>query len=282
MSPGRVLVVNADDYGLTEGVSRAVLRGHREGIVTSTSALVVAPAFADTAYWLADVPTLGVGAHLAVVGEDPPVLSAAEVPTLVDRRGRLDLSWRAFLPRLAAGRVDLADVEREFEAQLRMLASHGVHPTHVDTHQHVHLWPSLGRLVVELARRHRIPAVRVTRSAKRSPVAAGVRALARRLEERARTAGLAFPTASAGFDEGGRLTLDALVATVERLAATGASSAELGLHPGEHGDADLGRYRWGYRWGDELDAVTNPAARAAVERAGFRLGTYADVVPVGG
>ncbi|MDP9418579.1 MAG: ChbG/HpnK family deacetylase, partial [Actinomycetota bacterium] len=79
----RLLIVNADDYGLTAGVSRGILRAHREGIVTSTSVLAVAPGFATTVGWLGESPQLDVGAHLAAVGEDPPLLSAAEIPTLV-------------------------------------------------------------------------------------------------------------------------------------------------------------------------------------------------------
>jgi chitin disaccharide deacetylase len=96
-----LLIVNADDYGLTEGVSTAILRAHRDGIVTSTSVLAIAPAFDRTSGWLAEAPTLGIGAHLALVGEDPPVLTAREIPTLVDGRGRLAMSWRTFLPKAA-------------------------------------------------------------------------------------------------------------------------------------------------------------------------------------
>ncbi len=66
-----------------------------------------------------------------------------------------------------------------------------------------------------------------------------------------------------------------LLACLRALGASGAASAELGLHPGEHDDEDLARYRWGYRWGDELDALCAPEARRAVERAGFGLGSYA-------
>ena len=84
----KLLIVNADDYGLTEGISRGILRGHRDGIITSTSALVRGPAYPTVSGWPADVPSLGVGVHLAAVGEDPPLLSAAEIPTLVGRRGR--------------------------------------------------------------------------------------------------------------------------------------------------------------------------------------------------
>jgi predicted glycoside hydrolase/deacetylase ChbG (UPF0249 family) len=273
----RLLIVNADDYGLTDGVCRAIVRAHQDGIVTSTSALAVGPAFARNARLLDDVPQLGVGVHLAAVGEDPPLLSAAEIPSLVDRRGRFDLSWRRFLPRAFAGRVDVEDLERELTAQFDAVtgALPGRAVTHLDTHQHLHLWPPFGRLLVAMAGRHRVPAVRVTRSLGRSLRGRGVNALAARFARTAATAGLHTTARFAGFDEGGTLAPDALVRTIDALGATGAVSAELGLHPGEHEDPDLGRYEWGYRWGDELDALVSPAARAAVARNGFTLGSYA-------
>ncbi|MGQ0617811.1 MAG: ChbG/HpnK family deacetylase [Acidimicrobiia bacterium] len=274
----RLLIVNADDYGLTQGVSRAILRAHHDGIVTSTSALAVGPAFAATAPWLDEAPALGVGAHLAAVGEDPPLLSAAEVPTLVDRHGRLALSWRQFLPRMAAGRVDPADLEREFAAQIEaVVAAVGrSRVTHVDTHQHLHLWPRVGTVVLTLAQRWKVPAVRVPGSVSRAPAGLAVNALAARLRRRLRTAGSpAAPEAFAGFDEGGTLAEPELVATVDRLGATGAVTAELGLHPGEHDDPDLARYQWGYRWGDELAALVSSTAREAVARNGFELGSFA-------
>ncbi len=71
---------------------------------------------------------------------------------------------------------------------------------------------------------------------------------------------------------------DRVEAALARLSASGAVAVELSTHPGEHDDPDRRRYSWDYRWGDELDALTSPAAaRAAVERHGFVLGTYADL-----
>lgn len=272
----RSLIVNADDYGLTDGVCRAILRAHREGIVTSTSALALGPAFDRCAPWLDDVPDLGVGVHLAAVGEDPPLLSASEIPTLVDKQGRLDLSWRRFLPRMAARRVDPADLDREFGAQLEAVAAAVGREriTHVDTHQHLHLWPPVGRVVIDLARRWEIGALRLTRSLGRSPTGRAVNRLARRMELRASAVGLRGPGAFAGFDEGGTLATDRLATTIDALGRTDAAVAELGIHPGEHGDADLARYEWGYRWGDELDALVAPSARDAVDRAGFTLAHF--------
>lgn len=272
----RLLIVNADDYGLTEGVSRAILAAAADGIVTSTSVLAVAPAFAATAGWLRD-SAVGAGAHLAVVGEDPPLLSAAEVPTLVDRTGAFNRSWRQLLPKVAAGRVDPDDLRREFAAQIEAITGSGLAVTHVDTHQHVHLWPSIGAVALEVAAAANISAVRIIRSAARSPIGLTVGRLGRRFEARAGTAGFRWPATATGLDEAGALAGDRLVGAIDRLGRSGLASAELAAHPGEADDPALARYEWGYHWGDELDALRSPAARAAVDRHGFTLGTYADL-----
>jgi chitin disaccharide deacetylase len=273
----RLLIVNADDYGLTTAVSRAILRAHREGIVTSTSALALAPGFAASAPQLRDTPGIGVGAHLAAVGEDPPLLSAREVPTLVDGRGSLASSWRVFLPRMAARRIDPDDLRREFTAQIERLQGAGLQLGHVDTHQHLHLWPTVGEVVLDVATHAGITAVRIIRSASRGPVGVTVRRLGVRLERRAAALGVRFPAAATGLDEAGTLDLPRLVGAIDRLGATPGASAELATHPGEADDPDLHRYRWGYVWDRELAGLTDPAVRRRVDVAGFRLGTYADL-----
>ncbi len=239
--------------------------------------MAVGPAFAANASLLDDVPELGVGVHLAAVGEDPPLSTSAEVPTLVDRDGRFPLSWKRFLPRAFAGRVDVGELERELNAQLDVVsdALPGRTITHLDTHQHLHLWPPFGALVVKLAQQRDIPAVRVTRSAVRRGRSVVLNRLARRFELVASSAGLRSTDDFAGFDEGGTFATDALVRTIDRLGAGAARTIEIGIHPGEHGDPDLARYEWGYRWGDELDALVSQTVRDAVDRNGFTLGSYA-------
>ena len=274
---GRLLIVNADDYGLTPAVSRAILRSHREGIVTSTSVLALAPGFEPSVAALRDTGGIGVGAHLAAVGEDPPLLTAREVPSLVDRRGRLASSWRVFLPRMAAGRIDREDLRREFTAQIERITGAGLRPGHVDTHQHLHLWPAVGEVVLEVAETAGITAVRIIRSAERSPVGLTVRRLGQRLERRAAARGVRFPATATGLDEAGTLDRPRLERAIDRLAAAGAASAELATHPGEGDDPDLRRYDWGYVWAEELAGLTDPAVRRRVDDAGFRLGTYADL-----
>jgi predicted glycoside hydrolase/deacetylase ChbG (UPF0249 family) len=276
----RLLIVNADDYGLTAGVSRAILDAHHHGVVTSTSVIAIGPAFGETVKWLQEAPALGVGGHLALVGEDPPLLPAAEIPTLVDERGKLALSWREFLPRAAAGRIDPEDIHRELNAQIQSLVDAGLTLDHLDTHQNLHLWPSVGRVLMELGELYGVRAVRVTRSSARSPVGVTVRRLAARLERDCRHAGWAFPGASTGLDEAGHLAEGDMIQSIFRLAATGARTAELATHPGMAEDPFRMRYLWGYQWEDEYAALRAPAVRAAIDELGFRLGTFAELNPV--
>jgi predicted glycoside hydrolase/deacetylase ChbG (UPF0249 family) len=277
-APSRLLIVNADDFGLTSGISNGILQAHREGIVTSTSVLAVGPAFERSARLLADVATLGVGVHLAAVGEDPPLLAAAEIPTLVDRRGRLAGSCRQFTARALAGKVDPDDLRREFTAQFERVQEIGVPITHLDTHQHLHLWPIVREVVLALAAERRIAAVRVPYGSGGPVLALGTDRLAVALEHRADEIGVAYPEASGGLDPSGRLDGAALARALDRLSATGHPTLELWAHPGERRDPERVRYRWGYRWGDELAVLTGPAARYVVARQGFTLGTFADLV----
>lgn len=275
----RLLIVTADDLGLTSGVNRAVRRAHLDGVVTATSLLAVGRAFDDAAAMLRATPTLELGAHLALVGEDPPLLSAREIPTLVDRHGAFPLSYRTVVARGAAGRLDPADVRRELSAQLERVLGVGVPVTHVDTHQHTHLWPGVGAVVAGLAREHGIPAARLPRSRNRGPVGLGVEVLRRRLGHRLRRAGLLTTADYAGLDEAGALDANRLAAALRVLRAGAQPTAEINTHPSEADDPDLGRFAWGYAWEDELAGLLDPATRDAVEAAGYRLGGWADLAP---
>jgi predicted glycoside hydrolase/deacetylase ChbG (UPF0249 family) len=275
----RTLIVNADDYGLTPAVSEGILRAHRHGVLSSTSVLVLAPGFAPTAGLLRDAEGIGIGAHLAAVGEDPPLLSAREIPTLVNARGYLPTSWRHLLPLVAAQRIDLDDIEREWGAQLDAIAQAGLVVDHLDSHQHVHVFPGLCDVALRLAVGRAIPAVRVTRSVARGPVGVVMRRLSARFATAARRAGRVYPGDAAGLDEAGRLDVDTAIGALARLAHSQAAVVELSGHPGLHDDPDRHRYEWQYRWGDELDALCSPIVRDAVARHGFRLGTYRECVP---
>lgn len=264
-----LLVVNADDYGLTEATSRAILECHTDGVLTSTTVLVPAPGFASTVGWLRDHPDLGVGVHLCLVGEDPPVLSAAEIPSLVDERGRFPISWRQFARSAALGRIDSADVERELTAQVDAVLAEHVTLTHLDSHQHLHEWPTLWPVVRRLLDHAGVRAVRTTRAPGTSPMAV----LGRLTALRAGRAGIRTTTRFAGFSDSGSLTEDALLRAIDAIPS-GLASVEIGCHPGAEDDPDRSRYEWGFHWADEAAGLRSPVVRRRIEHAGHQLVTF--------
>ncbi|CAB4530251.1 unannotated protein [freshwater metagenome] len=267
-----LLIINADDYGLTEATSRAILDCHEHGVLTSTSVLVPAPAFASTIGLLAEHPNLGVGVHLALVGEDPPVLSAREVPSLVDAQGRFHISWKQFAAAAVRGRIDPADVEKELTAQIHAVQAEGVPLTHLDSHQHLHEWPTLWPVIQRLANVAKVRAVRSTQAKGLGPMSV----LGKLTAARAKRAGLLTPQSFAGFSHSGSLTEPELLKLIEAVPSSSAS-VEIGCHPGAVQDPERYRYDWSYHWAEEASGLQSSAVRNRITSAGLRLGTFGDL-----
>jgi predicted glycoside hydrolase/deacetylase ChbG (UPF0249 family) len=275
-SVARLLIVSADDFGLTPGISRGILEAHQRGIVTSTSVVAVGPAFGAFAGQLRD-SGIDVGVHLCAVGADPPLLPAHDIPSLVDDRGRFPRSWPVFVRRALGGRIDPDDLRRELDCQIEAVRSSGVRISHLDSHQHLHLLPSFAEVAFELAATHGIGAIRVPEARRWNARSVGVHVLGRRLRRRV-PATLAVPSASEGFDLAGRWDRTQLLAAIRRAATSGAACVELITHPGEAHDPPRSRYDWGYGWSTELEALCSAEVRAAVAESGRRLGAFADLV----
>jgi len=155
VSQNRLLIVNADDFGRTPGVTEGILQAHQRGIVTSTTAMVNLPgAEAGVRRARAEAPDLGIGIHLNLTAGQP-FLSPGDVPSLVGPDGRFH-PVRRLVPRLEDLNPD--QVRAELEAQIEQFRSWGGEPTHLDSHHHVlYLSPHLFRVLMELAERYHLP-----------------------------------------------------------------------------------------------------------------------------
>jgi predicted glycoside hydrolase/deacetylase ChbG (UPF0249 family) len=142
------LIINADDFGLTKGVNRGIIECHEAGVVTSTTLMVQGAAAEEAATLAAQIPGLGIGLHLNLTA-GLPVLSAGQVPSLVNRNGVFPGKGQ-MLRRLTTGRVRTRDLLAEIEAQIARCRVLGVEPTHVDSHHHIHAHPYL-RVVLRRA-----------------------------------------------------------------------------------------------------------------------------------
>lgn len=154
------LILNADDFGLTAGVNRAIIELHRAGVLTSASLMARAAATAEAIELALATPSLGVGCHV-VLADGAPVLQAQDLPTLVDcHTGRFQPSLSAFLKLLLTGHIHPSEIEAETAAQINLLQTNGLRLTHIDTHKHVHMFPAVLRPVLRAAKAAGIRAVR--------------------------------------------------------------------------------------------------------------------------
>ncbi|MEZ4394249.1 MAG: ChbG/HpnK family deacetylase [Polyangiales bacterium] len=272
-----LLVVNADDFGLTRCISEGVAEAHRAGVVTSASVIAAGGGLARDLDLLRDAPTLGVGAHLTLVGALAPCLPAREVPSLVDGRGLLLPSWRHLLARALRGRLRLDEAAREVSAQIERVGAAVGALTHVDSHQHVHLLPALGEVVLERASAAGVRCVRRPRSRGARPAGLALDLLARRFERRARRGRVRTTDLCVGFDESGGFVAAQWLAAISRIDRARPRSVEVFVHPAAGDDSARRALGWRYRWEEELQVLTSPWLRARIAAAGIRLGTWRDV-----
>lgn len=280
----RRLIVNADDFGLTSGVNRAIAELHAEGLVTSTSLMARAGATDEAIAMALATPSLGVGCHVVLV-DGEPVLAPERIPSLVDRRtGQFLPTLSAFLPRLLTGRIRTAEIEAEAAAQFALLQGRGVLLTHFDAHKHTHMFPAVLRPLLRAARAAGIRAVRhpfEPEWALRASIGAPLARIAeltvlRRLAPRSRrileSEGFATTDGTIAMASTGSLTAEGLRALLEKIPD---GDWELVTHPG-YNDADLDRVRTRLRASREAERRALSAIRgvAGIELVSFTALTH--------
>jgi hopanoid biosynthesis associated protein HpnK len=286
MASGSTLVVTADDFGATSGVNEAVLRAHREGILTGASLMVRGDAAVEAVRAAREAPALGVGLHL-VLAQGMPAAPVSEIRSLVTRTGRFPEqpvlagfrhAWAWCRRR---GRAELA---REIEAQLATFAASGLPLGHVDGHLNMHLHPMVLPTLVALAPRYGIRAMRLTHDdlgfalahdprhqLRKRTESLVFRALAAHAAPRLRAAGILAPARVFGLHATGHVDEAYLLALIPRL---GPGVSELYCHPAT---AHPGAGQDGYDHQGELAALTSPRVRAALSAAGVRLASYREL-----
>jgi len=227
-----------------------------------------APAVADAVARAQRLPKLAVGLHVVLV-HGRPVLPPERIPALVDSDGAFSRNLVGaglrffFLPGIRA------QLAAEIRAQFQRFASTGLPLDHADAQSHMHVHPTVFRLIAGIGREFGLRAIRIPRE----PFG-GTRTIGPWLalmRARAHRAGLASNDYAFGLNEAGTLTERRLLEILERLPD---GVTEIFFHPatGAFAGADAGTER--YRWAEELGALTSPAVRAAIERLGIENTTY--------
>jgi len=154
------LILNADDFGLTRGINRAIAELAAAGALTSATLMANGAAFDDAVAIAHAHPQLGVGCHIVLV-DGVPVSPPESIPSLLgpDRKS-FRPTLRSFLSALFTGRIRAEEIEREAIAQIKKLHAAGIAVTHIDAHKHAHLFPAVARPLLRAAEQCGIQAIR--------------------------------------------------------------------------------------------------------------------------
>ncbi len=284
----RRLIINADDFGLTSGVNRAISEAGRCGAITSATIMASAPRFQEAADLARSLLALKTGCHVVLIDGEAV---ASGVPSLTDGAGRFRGSLKDFARAAVGKQLSQQEIQREAEAQIRKIQGQGIALTHVDSHKHTHMFPQVLRPVLRAARACGIRAVRnpfePLRSWPMGTVArapglwlrsAGVltfRLFAPAFREAIRDEGMLSTDGTVGIAATGKLDQKLLLAILGSLPE---GTWELVCHPG-YADADLTATgtRLVASRRVELEALASAETRKMLEARGIELISYADL-----
>jgi predicted glycoside hydrolase/deacetylase ChbG (UPF0249 family) len=294
----RNLIVNADDFGLTAGVNRAIVECNAAGIVSSTTLMASGRAFGDAVAAAGLAPKVSVGCHVVLV-DGTPVSALDSVDTLLAIRSaepdKFFSSLSAFAARAMLGGFDRDQLMAEATAQIRKLQAAGIQVTHLDTHKHAHIFPEI---LTALLRAARICGVRAIRNPfvplkvmparqykgkrdlwKRYGQVRMLHTFARQFIDRTKRAGLVTPDGIVGVIETGSGEGEGYSSLLRQtLTSLPEGTWEWVCHPG-YNDADLSAA--GTRLRDsreeERRLLSSPELRQFLEEQKIRVISYREL-----
>ena len=282
----RRLIINADDFGFTLGVNRAITEAHTHGIVTSSTLMANGRAFPDAVERSKYTPRLSLGCHVVLI-DGEPLTPAQQMPSLTVG-GRFRDGLKGFAARALSGRFNADEITAEAEAQMRKVQSAGIAVSHFDTHKHTHIFPKILRPLLRAAKNCGVRAVR-NPLGPRFPLKSSqllqrpnlwtrwaevqvLRRFARKFHEFVQKDGFATPDGTLGIEVTGVLD-ETLFRAIAGSIPEG--TWELVCHPG-YNDADLQSAQTRLRQSreTELRVLTLPGAKELLQREGVELISY--------
>jgi hopanoid biosynthesis associated protein HpnK len=273
------LIINADDFGISSSVNRAVLKGWQEGILTSASLMVTGEAFAEAAEIAKQNPALQVGLHLTLV-QGRSALKHTGFPSLTDRPGNFPEDPVFAGMRMFFLKPLKKQLEKEIEAQIVRFLDTGLPLSHIDGHLNIHMHPTVFDILCRLMPKYDIRSFRLSRENLRTELSISTtRALgkavdafifsnlAKRCLPQIRSRRIGFASEVKGLLNSGRITEEYLLKALDTLKD---GTTEIYLHPAESDSHDLP----GYRQKDELEALLSRNVRELIRSKNISLCNY--------
>lgn len=272
------IIINADDFGRSTCINTAIIRAHREGVLTSTSLMVAGDSVEEAVALARETPTLTVGLHV-VIAVGKAVLPPDRIPHLVDHQGRFpDDAFITGLRYILSQKVQ-RELALELEAQFERFASTGLPLSHVDGHIHMHIHPTVFKLLLPLAERYgargfRLPRDDLWLALGYNRQRVGIKLiwaitfglLCRNYPPRLKKHNLTFTHRMYGLMQTGQMQEAYVVKVLRQMKSP---TAELYFHPStQPGDEPMGPNP------SDLATLLSPAVREVIQDRGLHLATY--------
>lgn len=276
------LIVNADDFGRHELINRAVERAFENGCLRSATLMAGGIAFDDAVNRAKKLQGLGVGIHFTLANGNP-VLPPEEIPTLVTAEEIFHGDYVKFLKRYMCGKISLDEVRAELAAQLEKISRTGLTLTHFDSHQHLHHFPGIIDIALDLAATKNISAMRVSdtgifdgelKNFGQFIGRAGLSSLAKFTAHRAHKKNFFTPEHFAGIVAGESVSENFLLKLIDNLRD---DTTEVMLHPGTDNKILRDFCDWAHDFEEELNAVTSPKVLNALAEKNIAAINFADL-----
>src|SRR5215510_7932169 len=281
----RRLIVNADDFGISEAVNEAVIRAFTEGVLTSCSLMVTGEAFEHAVSVAHAHPALAVGIHLVTV-MGRAVLPPAVIPTLVDAAGHfVSNPTRAGLTYYFSPQAR-RELRQELRAQFDKFAATGLRLSHIDGHLHMHVHPVIFRAALALGLRYGARCMRVPQeeyclavnfrrqdTGKKALYTLLFGLLARRMKRQLRGSDFVYAERVYGNLHSGQMDEQYLLYMLENLHAT---TNEIYFHPAVY-PADCMLNAAEQQCVREFAALTSPSVCHRAQELGIKLMNYFDL-----
>ena len=278
------LIINADDFGIHPAVNEAVRKAATEGILTSTSLMAGGDAFDEAVEMARSMPSLGIGIHLTLVGGIKPVLPPSEVPSLTWDNGVFCHDYGKLIVRDLEGKISLSEVYAEWDAQIQKIMNTGLPVTHMDGHQHMHMWPHFYPIARDLAKKYHISCMRVPDEDVlfgmkdghiiRWAVKNGLSLLSRMHRSDLKKNHVRTNDHFFGMLYGGHLSPERFA---KFILQTRPGITEIMCHPSADTRAMEDTFHWGYHGEDELAGLLADINRELIEKKQISLISYRDV-----
>jgi len=277
--------VTGDDFGLSIPVNEAVSQAHQKGILTSTSLMVAAPEVDDAVARAKELPGLNIGLHL-VLSNGRSCLPVNDIPDLVNTDGE-------FSNKLVSSGIKMffnvsvkQQLKDEVRAQFEAFKATGLHLDHVNTHNHMHLHPTIFDAIIEIGQDYAMDAMRVpdekplqaliaTRKEKITRFAIWflLKPFTSRIKKRLVENNIKYNTNIYGFHHTGHMNLDTLVRILPNLED---GLSEIYLHPATGPWDDMDPAAKDYEFEAEYKALIHPRIKRIIEKFSIELTSFSE------